>query len=260
MRRPQRLPRHPSLLLGILCLLAVLSSGTASAANVTRICMVLGPGYLSVDGASSARGAYMVGRKTAAALAVNDPVPVATFDSAEIAAAGHDTPLKGFAMTFVSLLLSGFRMRSPQLRVYAGDEEVLGATQQGDCDLAVPIASDPSVQSTDCSCCLNNNSYTMKQATADGNICCLDRTPGYLDSGLTLIMTAQSAAMDHSIVLLVLGNTNLINTIILMLLCLVVVGHLVWLFERKSNPDQFDPWYFDGIDDGVWLAASTVTT
>ena len=45
------------------------------------------------------------------------------------------------------------------------------------------------------------------------------------------------------------------------LLCLLVmVGALIWLFERRRNPEHFDPRPVQGVADGVWWAAVTMTT
>ncbi|WP_083269671.1 transporter substrate-binding domain-containing protein [Bosea vaviloviae] len=41
---------------------------------------------------------------------------------------------------------------------------------------------------------------------------------------------------------------------------LVTVGALIWLFERRRNPEHFDPRPAYGIADGVWWAAVTMTT
>ncbi len=41
---------------------------------------------------------------------------------------------------------------------------------------------------------------------------------------------------------------------------LLLVGTLVWLAERRRNPDQFPPSPAAGIGNGVWLALVTMTT
>ena len=41
---------------------------------------------------------------------------------------------------------------------------------------------------------------------------------------------------------------------------LVAAGHLIWLAEHSGNPEQFPKGYLNGIDDGVWWAAVTVTS
>lgn len=44
------------------------------------------------------------------------------------------------------------------------------------------------------------------------------------------------------------------------LLLLTAVGTLIWLVERKKNPDQFPKGVVSGIGNGVWLALVTMTT
>ena len=41
---------------------------------------------------------------------------------------------------------------------------------------------------------------------------------------------------------------------------LLVVGTTVWLIERRHNPAHFDPRVIQGVGDGVWWAAVTMTT
>ncbi|HHO56219.1 MAG TPA: transporter substrate-binding domain-containing protein [Trueperaceae bacterium] len=40
----------------------------------------------------------------------------------------------------------------------------------------------------------------------------------------------------------------------------LLVGSLVWLFERRKNPEHFSPKPVSGIGDGIWWAAVTMTT
>lgn len=51
-----------------------------------------------------------------------------------------------------------------------------------------------------------------------------------------------------------------INILCMTVLCVVAAGHAIWIAERKSNADEFPDQYIDGIDDGIWWAAVTVTT
>lgn len=50
--------------------------------------------------------------------------------------------------------------------------------------------------------------------------------------------------------------------IILMMLSFVlfIIGTITWLFERKRNPDNFNPNPIKGIASGIWWAAVTMTT
>ncbi|MBM3266361.1 MAG: transporter substrate-binding domain-containing protein [Candidatus Sericytochromatia bacterium] len=45
-----------------------------------------------------------------------------------------------------------------------------------------------------------------------------------------------------------------------LLLLLVGVGFLVWVAERRRNPDQFPPGLLAGVGNGMWLALVTMTT
>ncbi len=41
---------------------------------------------------------------------------------------------------------------------------------------------------------------------------------------------------------------------------LIILGHLIWLVERRADDGHFHPGYVHGIGDGIWWAAVTVTT
>jgi polar amino acid transport system substrate-binding protein len=55
------------------------------------------------------------------------------------------------------------------------------------------------------------------------------------------------------------GITALSSAGVLTLL-LFIVGNLVWLAERRQNPEQFDPSYSEGLQNGMWFALVTLTT
>ena len=44
------------------------------------------------------------------------------------------------------------------------------------------------------------------------------------------------------------------------LLCLIIVGNLLWLAERHHNDQQFPKSYFQGVLEGIWCALVTLTT
>ena len=43
-------------------------------------------------------------------------------------------------------------------------------------------------------------------------------------------------------------------------LVLLIVGVLIWLFERRRNPEQFGGSVSEGIGNGFWWSAVTMTT
>lgn len=55
-------------------------------------------------------------------------------------------------------------------------------------------------------------------------------------------------------------STGFLSGVGALLLILVVVGTLVWLAERKGNPEHFPPHALPGIGNGVWTALVTMTT
>lgn len=46
----------------------------------------------------------------------------------------------------------------------------------------------------------------------------------------------------------------------ILILVLTLVGTLLWLAERKNNPEEFPPDPLNGIGNGIWLAVVTMTT
>jgi hypothetical protein len=50
------------------------------------------------------------------------------------------------------------------------------------------------------------------------------------------------------------------NIVALTTVAVLIAAHLIWIFERKYNPEQFPPGYLDGIDDAIWWSSTTVTT
>ncbi|MGK7878372.1 MAG: transporter substrate-binding domain-containing protein [Xenococcaceae cyanobacterium] len=51
-----------------------------------------------------------------------------------------------------------------------------------------------------------------------------------------------------------------LSSIALLLVLLLIVGNLIWLAERRSNPEQFPPEYSNGVRNGIWFALVTLTT
>ena len=51
-----------------------------------------------------------------------------------------------------------------------------------------------------------------------------------------------------------------LSSITLLIVLLFIVGNLIWLAERKVNPEQFPPDYSNGVQNGIWFALVTLTT
>ena len=96
-------------------------------------------------------------------------------------------------------------------------------------------------------------------ASADRELL-VDFTHPYYSSGLAIavpVATGNSGWLDPLIDVISVGTAK-ITSVLIGLLLLVAV--LVWLCERKVNPDHFDRRPLRGITDGLWWAAVTLTT
>lgn len=86
-----------------------------------------------------------------------------------------------------------------------------------------------------------------------------DFTHAYFTTGLSI---AVSNTNDSSILSIAknLFSIQLIKIVLLILVCLLVVGILVWLFERKFNKYEFGDGKTSGLGSSLWWAAVTMTT
>jgi polar amino acid transport system substrate-binding protein len=80
----------------------------------------------------------------------------------------------------------------------------------------------------------------------------------YFRSGLQVMTTNQRQSLIEWVFSNVLTFRILLAKSILVLI-LIVVGHAIWLLERKKNP-QFPQSYLRGVWEGIWWSAVTVTT
>ena len=86
----------------------------------------------------------------------------------------------------------------------------------------------------------------------------LDFSYPYYLAGLQ-IMTTGKPVSTLSTLLSFLFSSRFLIGLATFFLIMIVVGHVVWLVERKRNPD-FPTSYIKGIWEGLWWAAATVTT
>jgi ABC-type amino acid transport substrate-binding protein len=82
----------------------------------------------------------------------------------------------------------------------------------------------------------------------------------YYSSGVAIAVPAGSGGSNWSGVFGNLFSWSLLRIAGLMLLLLLLAGTLAWLFERRANPDHFRTRPLQGIGDGLWWAAVTLTT
>jgi polar amino acid transport system substrate-binding protein len=88
----------------------------------------------------------------------------------------------------------------------------------------------------------------------------MDLSHPYYSSGLAIAVRVGSSGGDWLGLLGNLFSWTFLQIAGLMLALLLLAATLVWLFERRANPDHFRPRPLQGIADGLWWAAVTLTT
>ena len=88
--------------------------------------------------------------------------------------------------------------------------------------------------------------------------CCVDFSPSIVNYGVAILYDPQRTSF-FSALFSALSSVFFINFLCFLFVMIVIVAHLVWLFERGYN-DDFPAYYLDGIDDAVWWTVVTITT
>ena len=86
----------------------------------------------------------------------------------------------------------------------------------------------------------------------------IDFSHRYFESGLGILTRSSSRTPFLDIFRLAL-SPNLVRLFAFMLVSILVAGHIFWLVERRRNED-FPRSYLGGVWEGIWWAATTVTT
>ncbi|MFQ3617805.1 MAG: transporter substrate-binding domain-containing protein [Cyanobacteriota bacterium] len=123
-----------------------------------------------------------------------------------------------------------------QYRVYDTTPELLDALRQGEVDVAIAGIS------------------ITAQREASG----LDFSHPTYEAGLQLLVR-QSQKSQFFRLLDYLGGASALQAVGRVLLSSIVVGFLIWLFERRHNP-HFQHGPIAGIGQGIWFAVVTLGT
>eukprot|EP00753_Platysulcus_tardus_P014232 PLAT424.1.p1 GENE.PLAT424.1~~PLAT424.1.p1 ORF type:complete len:556 (+),score=191.36 PLAT424.1:22-1689(+) len=108
----------------------------------------------------------------------------------------------------------------------------------------------------DCNCPMPEN---IDEPTPE-NACCVDYSHMYFEAGLALMVRESDGQSTNEVLMDAFVHPSMVNAICALLLAIVLAGHLLWYLERHENAEQFPTAYVDGVDDGVWWAAVTITT
>ena len=118
---------------------------------------------------------------------------------------------------------------------YHSVEEVLSAVASGKADLAIGALS--------------------VNAEREAR---LDFSQPYFQGGVGIVTAKQADSVVAG--LLAIFNWSFVRALAALATVLLCVGLLIWLLERKRNPEQFGAKGLAGIGEGFWWAAVTMTT
>jgi len=88
----------------------------------------------------------------------------------------------------------------------------------------------------------------------------VDFTQPMYDSGIGILAPAGSGDGGLFAVLRILFTRTLLFLLLALGLLVVVLGHVVWLVERRRNTEHFPHDYRHGVLEGMWWAVVTMTT
>ncbi len=86
----------------------------------------------------------------------------------------------------------------------------------------------------------------------------IDFSYPFYNSGLSILTSTEGA--PPITVLKVLFNKRLLKVLGLLLGLVLVVSHLLWLFERRGNEEEFPPSYKTGLFESIWWTLTILVT
>jgi len=87
----------------------------------------------------------------------------------------------------------------------------------------------------------------------------MDFTQPYFHTGLGIVVAHKHRSPWLAVFRSLLSPT-ILQFVAGLFLFMILVGSLMWLLERKSNPGHFGSGRIDGINSGIWWSAVTLTT
>lgn len=87
----------------------------------------------------------------------------------------------------------------------------------------------------------------------------IDFSYPYFESGLQ-ILVPRVLSPSNLFLLSLLLSPLFLQTIALITVAILIAAHLIWYFERKTNPTMFPKKYLPGIAEAAWWAVVTVVT
>jgi polar amino acid transport system substrate-binding protein len=190
--------------------------------------VVLGVGWGSSPSTSAAAGA------PTQAAAAGPPITVATKPIAPFVFV-DDVGIRGYSIDLWNKIAVRLD-RDTTFVPYAKVGEIVDAVEAGEADVAIAGIS-----------------MTAERESR------IDFSHAYFDAGLQ-VMVRNEGDGPWRTVLNRLASKQLLYPIIGFLILVVVMAHVMWLFERKRNSEHFPRTYRAGMWESFWWSIVTVTT
>ncbi|MFM7069612.1 MAG: transporter substrate-binding domain-containing protein [Actinomycetes bacterium] len=88
----------------------------------------------------------------------------------------------------------------------------------------------------------------------------LDFSQPIYDSGMQIMTSATGESPRMVTILKGLFSRTVLAVLMFVIFLVVVTGHIIWLVERRRNPDEFPRGYVHGVEAGMWWAIVTLST
>jgi polar amino acid transport system substrate-binding protein len=88
----------------------------------------------------------------------------------------------------------------------------------------------------------------------------VDFSYSFFESGLQILVPLNSKVSPINSFIWLILSPILLRTMAILLLMIIIAAHLLWVFERKNNPEMFPQNYLLGIWEAFWWAVVTVVT
>jgi ABC-type amino acid transport substrate-binding protein len=88
----------------------------------------------------------------------------------------------------------------------------------------------------------------------------MDFSQSYLKSGLSIAVPTEGVDYRWMNVIKSVFSTQILKAVVLLFLMSLIVGIIVWSFEKRHNSEMFGDGNVKGIGHGIWWALVTMTT
>ena len=174
----------------------------------------------------------------------------------------EERDVAGFDSDLRQIILTGKMRQKYVLKKMDSYGELQVYVRAGECDVGwAPFYQLAEREACDAFCADLTNASLASIANWEPYRCCSDFSTPYIDWTVAVLYRREGGSGSLFTSLFIMFTDRFfINLVSFIFVMICLFAHLMWAAERKANSEEFPPRYIDGIDDGIWWAAVTVTT